>query len=92
VGEDLRGTRRDVLEALARKAGKTVDWSEPWENRAADLAVPSVVLGRRKSVAEALRDQMPTGVEFVVETDRVRVLSRENSSEFWKTWREERKH
>jgi HEAT repeat protein len=91
VGEDLRGTRREVLEALAKKAGKTLDWSQPWENRGGDLAVPCTVLGRRKSVAEALRDQMPTGVEFVVETDRVRVLSREHSSEFWKIWREERK-
>ncbi|HVR83581.1 MAG TPA: HEAT repeat domain-containing protein [Planctomycetota bacterium] len=90
VGDDLRGTRQDVLEALAKKAGKTLEWSQAWENRGGDLAVPSVVLGRRKSVAEALRDQMPTGVEFVVETDRIRVLSRESSSEFWKAWREER--
>jgi HEAT repeat protein len=91
VGGDLRGPRRDVLEALAKKAGKSVDWSQPWENHGADLAVLCIVQGRRKSVAEALREQMPTGIEFVVEEDRIRVISRELSSEFWKTWREERK-
>ena len=91
VTGDLRGTRRDLLEQLAKKAGKTVDWSKSWENRDADLAVPSVVLARRRGVAETLRDQMPTGIEFIVEVDRIRVLSREDSAEFWKAWREERK-
>jgi HEAT repeat protein len=91
VGDDLRGTRRDVLERLAAVAGKIMDWSQPWENREADLAVPCVVLSRRKSIAEAIRDQMPTGIEFVVETDRIRVVSREISSDFWKAWRGDRK-
>lgn len=91
VVDNLRGTRRELLEQLAKKAGKTVDWSQPWDNRDADLAVPSMVLGRRRGVAETLRDQMPTGIEFVVEADRIRVLSREDAAEFWKAWREERK-
>jgi len=90
VGEDLRGTRRDVLERLAMKAGKTLEWSLVGECRGPDLAVFCTVQGRRKSVAEALREPLPTGVEFVVEKDRIRVIPREKASDFWKAWRDER--
>jgi HEAT repeat protein len=90
VGEDLRGSRREVLERLARKADLTVEWPAPGEVRGPDLDVPCTLQARRKSVAEALREPLPTGVEVVVERDRIRVLSRESASEFWKAWRDKR--
>jgi hypothetical protein len=85
------GTNRELAEDVARQAGLAVDWSahltpdqvrELAEKRGAE----SWRWKARMSVHEVFRYLLPDTCDFILEAERVRVVTREEVLAFWRAW------
>ncbi len=86
---DLEGTTLDVVEAIARHAGLQVEWSDAcFEEHETWTWKPQWVRPRlrRVSLRECLETVAGGRFQFVLESDRIRILSRDEALAFWRGW------
>ena len=87
VEKDFKGTRRVLLERAARAIGLPIEWSDSLNDQDRDsldgqIEIPTC--GGRATYLDALRTAY--GPYVVLEDDRVRVISIDHASGFWKSW------
>lgn len=83
VSGTFSGSRRDVVEAVAKHSGLRVEWpsgDEPWMYFDASRAFRDVPL------TEALRDVLHDSSGAVFEEGRIRILTWLESRRFWRGW------
>ncbi len=82
----LEGAPRDLMERFAREAGLELDWpkeeEDPYWSSRLQRAWPGTLF--RAMEYAVCRDPG----EVVLESGRIRVLSRENAHRFWSAWQE----
>jgi hypothetical protein len=82
----LAGTSREILEALARHAGRKLDCPadpsiDAWWTR---------LTWESQNVLDALEEAAGARYRIVLETDRIRVMSTDDALDFWRAWSEKK--
>jgi HEAT repeat protein len=85
------GRNRELAEEVARQAGLAVDWSAHLTpDQVRELAekrdAASWLWEARMSVHEVFRYLLPDSCDFILEAERIRVVTREEAFAFWRAW------
>jgi HEAT repeat protein len=85
------GTDQELIEKMAAQAKLMVEWPKDLsEDIRAGLAVQRSALGwtwdEALSIREVLRVLLPEETDFILESGRLRIVTREAAQSFWRAW------